>query len=51
MFSKLGDLSKMAGVAKQMQDKQDRTQQEQSDLLKKISTQLSEVIVLLKNKQ
>ncbi|MCK4917005.1 MAG: hypothetical protein KAI91_06480 [Candidatus Omnitrophica bacterium] len=51
MFNQLGDLSKMAAQAKQIQDKQDRAQREQADLLRKISTQLSEVIVLLKDKK
>ncbi len=47
-FSKLGDLSKLASEAKQVQEKQERLQREQIDLLKKISDKLDQVIVLLK---
>jgi len=50
-FNKLGDLSKMAQSAKQIQEKQDRLQREQIDLLNKISSQLQEVILLLKKRQ
>ena len=50
-FNKLGDLSKMAQSAKQIQEKQDRLQCEQIDLLNKISSQLQEVILLLKKRQ
>jgi len=49
-FSKLGDLSKMASQAKQMQSKQEDFQRQQMDMLKKISKQLEEVISLLKSK-
>ena len=49
-FSKLGDMAKIAGQAKQMQDKQDRVQREQIEALKKISSQLNEVIDILKKK-
>jgi hypothetical protein len=49
-FNKLGDLSKMAQSAKQIQEKQDRLQREQIDLLHKISSQLQEVILLLKKR-
>jgi len=48
-FSKLGDLSKMAQSAKQIQEKQERLQREQIDLLQEISKQLQEIIILLKN--
>lgn len=47
-FSKLGDLSKLAVEAKQVQEKQERLQREQIDLLKKISDKLDQVIALLK---
>ncbi|MFH1503856.1 MAG: hypothetical protein ABIH08_00475 [Candidatus Omnitrophota bacterium] len=47
-FNKLGDLSKMAGQAKQMQAKQENLAQEQIQILKKISKQLEEVTDLLK---
>ena len=49
-FNKLGDLSKMATQAKQLQEKQDRSQREQMEILKKISSQLQEVISLLRSK-
>ena len=49
-FSKLGDMAKIAGQAKQMQDKQDRVQREQIEVLKKISSQLNEVVDILKKK-
>jgi hypothetical protein len=47
-FSKLGDMSKMLGQARQIQERQERFQQEQMNLLKKISNQLDEIIDLLK---
>mgnify|MGYP001619018301 CR=1 FL=1 len=43
-LNKLGDLSKIAGEAKQMQDKQERGQREQIELLKKISDKLDQII-------
>ena len=49
-FNKLGDLSKMATQAKQIQDKQEKTQREQTDILEKISRQLDQVVDLLKKK-
>jgi len=49
-LSKLGDMAKIAGEAKAMQEKQDRTAREQTDLLRKISTQLDAVIELLKKR-
>jgi hypothetical protein len=49
-FSKLGDMAKLASEAKQIQEKQDRAQHEQIELLKKISRQLDELINLTKNK-
>ncbi|MCM8779695.1 MAG: hypothetical protein NC914_00885 [Candidatus Omnitrophica bacterium] len=50
MFDKLGDMSKMLSEAKQLQQKQDRFQEEQLDLLRKILSKLDEVINLLKNR-
>ncbi len=49
-FNKLGDLSKMAGQAKQIQEKQEDFQRRQLELLGKISGQLEEMIVLLKDR-
>jgi len=46
-LNKLGDLSKIAGDAKAMQERQEKAQREQIDLLKKISGQLDMVISLL----
>ena len=50
MFDKLGDLSKMASQAKQIQEKQEKFQQQQMELLLKISRQLEEVVSLLKSR-
>ncbi|MEI8349520.1 MAG: hypothetical protein WCI77_05160 [Candidatus Omnitrophota bacterium] len=47
-LSKLGDMAKIAQEAKQIQEKQERFQKEQIDLLKKISQQLEELIRLAK---
>lgn len=47
-FSKLGDLSRIAGEAKEMQEKQERCQREQTELLRQISNKLDQVIALLK---
>jgi len=49
-LSKLGDLSKMASQAKQIQEKQEKFQQQQMELLLKISRQLEEVVSLLKSR-
>ncbi len=49
-LNKLGDMAKLAGEAKNMQEKQERMSKEQLDVLKKISTQLDAVIVLLQNR-
>ena len=49
-FSKLGDLSKVASEAKQIQKSQEKAQREQIDILHKISNQMDEVISLLKNR-
>ncbi|MBN3040730.1 MAG: hypothetical protein JW867_06345 [Candidatus Omnitrophica bacterium] len=50
-FSKLGDLSKVASQAKQIQEKQEQAQREQIDILRKISSQIDEVLTLLKEKR
>lgn len=47
-MSKLGDMAKLAGQARELQANQERAQGEQTDLLKKISGQLELVISLLK---
>ncbi|UCD16065.1 MAG: hypothetical protein JSV34_03155 [Candidatus Omnitrophota bacterium] len=47
-FSKLGDMTKIASQAKQMHEKQAILEREQVEVLKKISSQLNEVINLLK---
>tara|TARA_B100000315_G_C14572767_1_gene586430 strand:- start:1932 stop:2090 length:159 start_codon:yes stop_codon:yes gene_type:complete len=49
-FNKLGDLSKMASQAKEIQQSQEKVQKEQIDILHKISNQMDEVINLLKSK-
>ena len=49
-FSKLGDLSKVANQAKQIQENQERIQREQIEILLKISRQMDEVLSLLKQK-
>jgi hypothetical protein len=49
-FNKLGDLSKVASQAKDIQAQQERSQREQLDLLKKISGQIDQVIDLLKKR-
>ena len=50
-FNKLGDLSKMASQAKEIQKNQERLQNEQIELLKKISGQLEEVLSMLKREE
>jgi hypothetical protein len=44
----IGNISKMAQEAKQMQARQEQLQQEQAELLKRIADKLDEVIGLLK---
>ncbi len=46
-LSKLGDMTKIAGEAKAMQEKQERMSREQTDLLRNISEQLEKIISLL----
>ena len=47
-LNKLGDFSKIASEARQVQEKQERIQREQIEILKNISNKLDQVIVLLK---
>ena len=49
-LNKLGDLSKMANEARAIQEKQDRAQAQQIDLLQKISNKLDQIITLLSAK-
>ncbi len=49
-LSKLGDMAKIAGEAKQMQEKQERMSREQLDVLSRISSQLNTVIALLRDR-
>lgn len=50
-FSKLGDMASLANKAQALQAQQDKRQAEQIDLLRKISRQLDEVLIILKKKQ
>lgn len=50
-FNKLGDMAKLAGEAKKIQEKQERMQNEQLQLLQKISNQMDEVIHFLKDRK
>ena len=50
-LNKLGDMAKIAQEAKAMQKEQERTQKEQADLLRKISSQLAEITTLLKERK
>ena len=49
-MGKLGDISKMMGDAKNLQKKQEMFQQESLAILKKISSQMDEIIKLLKDR-
>jgi len=48
-LNKLGDISKLASQAKQVQAGQEKAQREQTELLRKISQQLDSVLALLNN--
>ena len=48
-LKQLGDMAKMAGEAKHMQEKQERMSKEQLEILQKISVQMETVISLLKD--
>jgi len=50
-FSKLGDMSKLAKEAKDLQSKQEDFNSKQLELLKKISLQLEELISLIKSQK
>ena len=47
-MSKLGDMAKIAGEAKKMQERQEGLQSQQIELLRKISSQLDGITALLK---
>ena len=47
-MSKIGDMMKIAGEAKVMQEKQDKMAREQLELLKKISGQMDTLISLVR---
>ncbi len=49
-LGKLGDLSRFAQDAKAIQERQERLQKEQIELLKGIAVKLDEVIAILKKK-
>lgn len=49
-FKDMGNMMKLANEAKAMQEKQERVVKEQIDLLKKISSQLDEVLKELRSK-
>ena len=49
-LNKLGDMAKIAGEAKNMQERQERMSREQLDLLGKISAQMDTVISLLRDR-
>ena len=49
-LGKLGDLSKMAQEAKTIQIKQEQSQKEQTELLRKILARLEEVVTILKQR-
>jgi len=48
-LNKLGDMAKIAGEAKNMQEKQEKMSREQLEMLRKISTQMDTVISLLRD--
>ncbi len=47
-LNKLGDMAKIAGEAKNMQERQERMAREQLEMLQKISAQLETVLSHLK---
>ena len=49
-FSKLGDMTKLASQATQLQEKQEVAQERQIELLEKISNKLDTLIELTKRK-
>jgi hypothetical protein len=48
-MSKLGDISRLASQAKQVQASQEKAQREQTELLRKISEQLDSLLAFLTN--
>ncbi len=50
-LSKLGDISKIANEARQVQEKQERASREQTELLRGIANKLDQVISLLKERR
>lgn len=48
-LSKLGDMAKIAGEAKAMQEKQEKMAREQLEMLQKLSAQMDTVISLLRD--
>jgi hypothetical protein len=50
-MSKLGDMAKIAGEAKKMQERQEKLQSEQIEMLRKISAQLDGITTLLKERK
>jgi hypothetical protein len=50
-FGKLGDMAKLAQEAKQMQAQQEHFQKEQLDILRKISKQIDELLIIAKEKK
>ena len=47
----MGNMMKLASAAGEMQEKQERLQQENLQLLKKISAQLEEILVEIRSKR
>lgn len=49
-FKDLGDMAKLAGQAKELQQEHQKTEQRKIEILAKISQQLDEIVTLLKEK-
>ena len=49
-FKDLGDMTKLAGQAKELQQAQQRSEEQKMQILNKISTQLDEILSILKSK-
>lgn len=47
-MSKIGDMAKIAGEAKKMQERQEAVQKQQAEILARISQQLDQIMTLLK---
>jgi hypothetical protein len=50
-LKQLGDMAKIAGEAKSMQEKQERMSKEHLEMLQKISIQMDTVISLLRDRK